>query len=177
MTTSTSTSTTSTTTAPPTGFVPVAGPAVPDQTDPIDPAWVDPATQELLDVADGTYWATATGQGTADGGAQFVTFKLVQAFFGSACTARFGADSCDNDIGTLETPSGTMPMFLGAATVTVADPMNQQSYAISGEQLFSFLADPTNAAGAPDGYVYVPFAYLLRIEGGQIVDADQVWSP
>jgi hypothetical protein len=164
-------------TAPPTGFVTVAGPAVPDQTDPIDPAWVDPATQELLNVDDGTYWATATGQGTADGGAQFVTFKLVQAFFGSACTARFGADSCDNDIGTLESPSGTMPMFLGSAAVTVADPTTQESYAISAQQLFSLVGDPTNAPGAPAGYVYVPFAYLIHVAGGQIVSADQVWSP
>ena len=131
---------------PPRQLTPSPGPAVPDATHPIDAAWVDPATQELLSVDDGTYWATVVGHGTGDGGAQFVTFRLAQAFFGDACTAQFGADACDNDLGTLESPTGTMPLFLGAGRITVADPSTQQSYAISGDVLFELIADPTAAS-------------------------------
>jgi hypothetical protein len=155
----------------------VPGPAVPDATHPIDAAWVDPATQELLSVDDGTYWATVVGQGTGDGGARFISFRFAQAFFGDACTAKFGNDACDNDLGTLETPSGTMPLFLGASRISVADPSTQQSYAVSGDVLFELLADPTAAVGAPPGYLYAPFAYLLQVQGGQIVVAEQVWTP
>ena len=79
------------TTAPTAAFTPVPGPDVPDVTHPVEAAWVDPASQELLSVDDGD-WATVTGVCTADGGERFVTFRLAQAFFGDACTARFRAD-------------------------------------------------------------------------------------
>jgi hypothetical protein len=157
-------------------FVAVAGPAVPDVTDPIDPAWVDPRSSALLAIDEGTYWATVTGEGTDDSGARYVTFRLVQAFFGAACTAQFGDDSCDNDLGTLESPSGTMPMFLGAGRTTVSDPSTQQSYEISGDTLFDLVAGST-VAGAPADFLYLPFAFLLHVQGGQIVSAEQVWTP
>ncbi len=112
-----------------------------------------------------------------DSGLQFVTFKLTQAFFGEACTAQFGADGCDNDVGTLEEPSGTMPMFVSAGLLTVADPTTQQSYVISGDMLVGLLSDPTGAGTLVPGYVYVPFPYLLHVTGGQIVSAEQVWTP
>ena len=159
----------------PTTIAPAPGPAVPDQTDPIDPSWPDPATGELQSVADGTYWGTVVGHGGS--GPQFVTFKLTQAFFGEACTAQFGADGCDNDVATLEEPSGTMPMFISAGLLTVADPTTQQSYVISGDMLIGLLSDPTGAGTLVPGYVYVPFPYLLHVTGGQIVSAEQVWTP
>ena len=159
----------------PPGIYPAPGPAVPDQTDPIDPSWPDPATGELQSVADGTYWGTVVGHGGS--GPQFVTFKLTQAFFGEACTAQFGADGCDNDVATLEEPSGTMPMFISAGLLTVADPTTQQSYVISGDMLVDLLSDPTGAGTLVPGYVYVPFPYLLHVTGGQIVSAEQVWTP
>ena len=43
--------------------------------------------------------------------------------------------------------------------------------------LFELIADPTAAVGAPDGYLYAPFASLLRVVGGQVVSAEQVWTP
>ena len=124
---------TPTTIAPPTsgaaGVRRRPGPAVPDATHPIDAAWPDPATSELQSVADGTYWATVR-PGTATAVPQFVTFRLTQAFFGEACTAQFGADGCDNDIGTLEEPSGTMPMFIGGELASPSPTRRtQQSYA------------------------------------------------
>ena len=70
-----------------------------------------------------------------------------------------------------------MPMFLGASRITVADPSTQQSYEISGDMLFELVADPTVAVGAPADYIYAPFAYLLQVQGGQIVAAEQVWTP
>ena len=146
-------------------------------TDPIDPAWVDPASGTLLAIDEGTYWATVAGQGTDDSGARYVTFRLVQAFFGAACTAQFGADSCDNDLGTLESPSGTMPMFLGASRVTVADPSTQQSYEISGDTLFDLVAGATRSPVRPPTSSTRPFAYLVQVQGGQVVSAEQVWTP
>ncbi len=167
----------STSAAPAAGFTPVAPPAVPDATAPIEAAWVDPESNVLLAIDDGSYWATVAGQGTDDSGVKFVTYKLTQAFFGQACITQFGDDACDNDLGTLESPSGTMPMFLGASRITVADPSTQQSYEIAGDRLFELLADPTGAPDAPAGYIYAPFAYLLQVQGGQIVSAEQVWTP
>ncbi|MFT3855567.1 MAG: hypothetical protein QM733_22985 [Ilumatobacteraceae bacterium] len=145
-------------------------------THPIDASWVDPASQQLLTVDDGQYWGTAAGTGTG-AGMKFVTFRLVQVFFGDACTVQFGDDGCDNDYGTLESPAGTMPMFFGAGRITVADPSTQDSYEIGGDTLAALLADPAAQVGAPAGYVYAPFAYLLQVQGGQITSAEQVWTP
>lgn len=144
----------------------------------IDAAWVDPATQSLLTVEDGSYWGTVVGQGIGDVGEQYLMFRLTQAFFGDACTAEFGDDSCDNDIGTLETPSGTMPLHVGAVRTTVSDPSTQQSYQVGSDVLFALVANPTAPpAGAPADYLYAPFAYLVQVSGGQIVSAEQVWTP
>jgi hypothetical protein len=182
----TSTSSTSSTSAPTTAtpttalaapFTPTTAPAVPDITHDVDATWVDPSTQELLSVDDGQYWATVVAPGTDEGGVRFVTLRLVQAFFGDACTARFGSDGCDNDYATLESPTGTMPMFLGAGRISVADPSTQESYEIGGDTLWELLADPTAAVGAPPGYIYAPFAYLVQVQGGQVTSAEQVWTP
>jgi len=70
-----------------------------------------------------------------------------------------------------------MPMFVSAGLLTVADPTTQQSYVISGDMLIGLLSDPTGAGTLVPGYVYVPFPYLLHVTGGQIVSAEQVWTP
>ncbi|MEO5900081.1 MAG: hypothetical protein ABIR68_08110, partial [Ilumatobacteraceae bacterium] len=79
---------TTTVPAAPADFTPVAGPSVGDQTSAIDPAWLGADGVTLTTVADGTYWATLAGEG--DSPQRFVGFKLTQAFFGAACTAKFG---------------------------------------------------------------------------------------
>ena len=71
----------------------------------------------------------------------------------TVAAAQFGADSCDNDLGTLESPSGTVPMFLGASRVTVADPSTQQSYEISGDTLFDLISGATSVAGTPADFL------------------------
>ena len=43
--------------------------------------------------------------------------------------------------------------------------------------LVDLLSDPTGAGTLVPGYVYVPFPYLLHVTGGQIVSAEQVWTP
>jgi len=53
--------------------------------------------------------------------------------------------------------------------------MTQQSYMVTFDVLAGSLANPV--ASSADGYVYVPFPYLLHVEGGQIVSAEQVWTP
>ena len=135
----------------------------------------------LSGVADGTYWAVASG--TGDAPQKYVDMRFVQAFFGEACRTQFGDsdDACRNDYGTLETPTGTMRLFVGTAAVTVADPSTQASYSIDVGELHRLLAptsEPsTPGAGAPEGFIFVPFAFLVRVAGGQIVTAEQVWTP
>ncbi len=173
-----------TTAAPPVAqpalYGPAPAPATPTQTDPIDPAWVQP-DGTLAGVADGSYWGVATGVGDAP--QKYVGLRLVQAFFGDACRAKFGDgdDVCRNDYGTLESPTGTLQLFVGTAAVTVSDPSTQASYAIDVAELHRLLGAPPGAAtpgpGAPAGYLFVPFAFLVRIAGGQIVSAEQVWTP
>lgn len=161
-------------------YTPAPPPATPNATDAIDPASVQ-ADGSLSGVADGTYWGVASG--TGDTPQKYVDLRFVQAFFGEACSAQFGgsADACRNDYGTLETPTGTVRLFVGAAAVTVADPSTQASYAIDVAELQRLLASPLGTAtphvGAPEGYIFVPFAFLVRVAGGQIVTAEQVWTP
>jgi hypothetical protein len=168
-----------TTAAGASSYRPTSKPNVPTtMTAPIDPAWVE-ANGETLGtaIADGTYWASATGAG--EGTKQFITFHLVQAFFGATCTAQFAddPDACDNDYGTLESPSGDFPMFIDAATVSVADATTQKSYAVSGDELYRLVGGGVPADDAPAGYSYVGFAYLVTVHGGAIVKASQVWTP
>ncbi|MEO5723564.1 MAG: hypothetical protein ABIQ39_11195, partial [Ilumatobacteraceae bacterium] len=161
---------------PAVAYTDTAGPAVPNQTDPIDAAWVS-TSGALTGVADGTYWASAAGVG--QGKQTFITFRFVQAFFGDACTKHFAGveNSCDNDLGTQEDPHGTMAMIVGTAKVTVADAATQKSYLIDGSELARLLAGKTPNAAAPADYTYVPFSFLVKVGGGQIVSAEQVWTP
>ncbi|MEO5898861.1 MAG: hypothetical protein ABIR68_01870, partial [Ilumatobacteraceae bacterium] len=108
---------------------------------------------------------------------RFVGFKLIQAFFGAACTAKFGDDSCDNDFATLEAPTGAFPLYLGTARLTVADAVTQKSFQVTNDELFGLVGGNPPTAAAPAGFTYVPFAFLLNVEGGQIVSAEQVWTP
>lgn len=161
--------------AAPADYAPVAGPSVGGETNAIDPSWLGADGVTLTTVADGTYWATLAGEG--DTPQPFVNFKLTQAFFGAACTAKFGDASCDNDLATLETPTGAFPLYLATARLTVADAVTQRSFQVTNDELFGLVGGKPPGAAAPAGFTYVPFAFLLTVQGGQIVAAEQVWTP
>ncbi len=158
----------------PYSFVPV--PAVPDRTAAIDPAWVEDNGETLgTEVADGRYWATATGVG--EGERPFVSFDLSQALFGPTCTAVLGPDGCANDYGVVAEPHGELPAFVAdLATVTVVDE-RQRNYAIDGTELRRLVAGQPPSAAAPAGYAFVAFPFLVTVDGGRIVKAEQIWVP
>ncbi len=141
-------------------------PGVPDRTAVVDPAMSTFAT-------DGEYWADLSG-GTVD---ETLTFLLTQAFFADACAAELGIDECPNDFGTLDEPNALVTvemMNIGSATV-VAD--NRQNFAVTPQELSILAGGQPPSAGAPEGFTYVPFPFLLTVRDGKIVEAHQIWLP
>lgn len=169
--------TSSPTSAPARAYAPVPGPTLPEVTTAIDPGWLQADGRTLGRVADGAYWAEVTGTGT--GPRQFVELRLIQAFFDDACTARFGTgdDACNNDYGILEQPSGLFPAFVDTPYVTVVDEATKESYAVGGAELYSLAAGRAPGSGAPRDFLYVPFPFLVTVEGGAVVRLEQVWVP
>lgn len=158
----------------PYSFVPV--PAVPDRTQAIDPTWLEGSGETLgTDVTDGRYWATVAGWGEGEGA--FVSFDLVQALFGPRCVQELGADACPNDIGVVAEPHGEYPAFVdGLRTVSVVDE-RQVNYAIDGSELLRLVRGEPAGEGAPAGYAFVPYPFLLTVESGRVVKAEQIWVP
>ena len=141
-------------------------PGVPDRTAAVDPAMSTFTT-------DGEYWAELSG-GSVD---QTLTFLLTQAFFADACVEELGIDECPNDFGTLDEPNALIAVKMtdiGSATV-VAD--NRQNFAVTGQELFILAGGQPPSEGAPDGFAYVPFPFLLTVRDGAIVKANQIWLP
>jgi hypothetical protein len=141
-------------------------PAVPDRT-----ATLGPEAAQLR--PDGEYWADLSG--ASDGDVPTLTFLLTQAFFADACVAELGVDECTNDFGTLDEPSVLVTVSaadVGAVTVA-AD--NRQNFAVTPAELFILAGGGTPSAGAPEGFAYVPFPFLLSVRDGRIVEAHQIW--
>lgn len=158
----------------PYSFVPV--PAVPDRTAPVDAAWVgaDGRIDAAL-VADGRYWATVSGWD--DGERPFVSFDVGQALFGPRCVEVLGEDECMNDMGVVTEPTGELAADVGRMrTVSVVDE-RQRNYAIDGAELLRLVRGDPRGDAAPEDYVFVPFPFLLTVEGGVVVKAEQIWVP
>jgi hypothetical protein len=162
-----STDATSTTVKPHKLYDQLAAPILPtDHTPPV------PASGPL---PDGTYWVVYNGgdQATPD-------VDVYQAFFGDACVAEAAAkgDECLDDYYVLDTPTQnitTMP-FSDDVVITVSDESTQKSYFVTPGELVKIRAG-SPSAGAPAGYHYVPFPYLMRVRSGKITRFRQVWTP
>lgn len=142
----------------------VAVPAVPDRTQPI------PAADAAL--ADGQYWATASG---VEGDA--VQFVLTQAFFGPACEEELGADACDGEMGVLDQPSrdiGVTPV--GVSPLTVVNEQ-RENFAVPADEFVRLVAGEAPAATAPEGFAYQPYPFLVTVRGGNVVGIQQIWMP
>lgn len=170
------------TTAPPTTAAPatappatgpgfyelVPPPMVPtNHTDPFEPSGT---------LGNGQYWVVYNGGETLT-----PDITVLQAFFGAECTTQAEADGdeCLNDIYIRGNPSrdiDNLP-FASGALISVADANGPGvSYAITPDELRTVRAG-SPAAEAPDSFEYVSFAWLMTVQGGQIVKFEQVWTP
>jgi len=153
---------TTTTTVAPTEYLASPPPSVPPVTD-------DPPGGAL---AAGTYWATLQSlAGTT------ATFELGKAYFGEACRERFGDDParCVGDWDVEPGVAVPVTVDLAVATITVSD-ATPASYRISTGELELLLAGQPAAAGAPAGYAYTSYAYLLSVRAGLVIAAEQIFT-
>lgn len=145
----------------------VSGPNVPTtHTDPFASSGV---------LADGVYWADYLGGETLT-----PSIEVRQAFFGEECTIEAAADSdeCNNDIYVRGEPSREIDdlPFAEDVFLTIADVNTQKSYWITPDELRTVRAGSPSVDNAPGG-VYVPFAFLMTVQGGTIAKFEQVWTP
>ncbi|MCU1368186.1 MAG: hypothetical protein JWL72_3938 [Ilumatobacteraceae bacterium] len=152
-------------------FKEVAPPKVPTTSAPIAASGTQP---------DGVYYATVADNGDplpADGA---VVLEFVQLFRGDDCTAHFGTadtDSCVNDYGVVKDPTAAVEVPLGSQYITVSDAATQKSYQVTGTELYGLLHGDAPAAGAPDGYTYTGFGYVVTVAGGKVTRMEQWWTP
>ena len=158
-----------TTPAPPTRnlYDQVDGPSVPSgRTDPFVSSGV---------LADGVYWVRYNGGETLT-----PDITVFQAFFGQECIDQATAvgDECLNDIFVPDPPSrdiADLP-FANDVFLTVAAEDTQLSYWITPDELRTIRSGSPSVADAPGG-IFVPFAFLMTVQGGAITKFEQVWTP
>lgn len=126
-------------------------------------------------LADGVYW-TVYAPGTESP----PVVVVMQAFFGEECMnmAAMLGEECLNDIFVLSDPSrqiDDMP-FADRSLITIADVNTGESYEIDEAEL-AIVSASTPSDGAPEGFFYVDFSFLMTVEDGEIVSFEQVWMP
>lgn len=155
----------STTSAPGALYALAGPPAVPESTLEI------PADNDL---ADGVYYGVAR-VGEAPG----VVMELTQLFTGEACRT-WGAvsgDPCDNDYGVDGDPQAFRPLPSGATVTVARSDAPGTSYRIDAAELTRLVGGEPPAAGAPAGFAYTPFAFIVTIADGEVTRAEQWWTP
>ncbi len=85
----------------------------------------------------------------------------------------------DSDVYVPASPSADRDIELTAdLSISVARPDRPGvSYAITAGELARLVNGASPEAGAPDGYAYVEFPYLITVQGGQPVALEQLWAP
>jgi len=126
-------------------------------------------------LGDGKYWAEYHG-----GAKLMPDVTVIQVFFGKECETQAAAhsDECLNDIYALDKPNRSIHdlPFHDNAFLTVSDQSSQLSYWITPAELVKIRAS-SPSAGAPAGFGYVPFAFLMTVRKGEITRFEQVWTP
>jgi hypothetical protein len=182
--TTTTTTTTAPTTvapssAPPTIAAPVttAGPYQPT-TAPTFPTRSTPPPADGL--PDGSYYAVVRGA-AADAPTPRVATTIYQLLTGPEAIAAAQADGhgLDSDLYVPEQPAANRDIELRADLfISVARPDRPEvSYAISAGELARLVNGGAPSAGAPDGYRYVEFPYLITVVGGVPTRLEQLWAP
>jgi len=154
-----------------------------DKTPPATWSKVDPpiVTNETDDVAvnegilsDGTYWAEiAPISGSGD-----IAFRVVKARFGATCETwakENGFEFCANDYAVEEQPDGYVALDnLASISVAKADGPGT-NYSINADVLRGLIRGDID--GAPDGYSWVPFPFVVTVTNGNVTTAEQYWVP
>lgn len=124
---------------------------------------------------DGKYWGTVrTVLGTDN-----IVFELMQARFGSTCE-EWAADNgmtegCPNDYWVDDSDSQIISAE-NLSSVSVADQSGPgTSYRIDGSTLEKLVR--VEKIDPPSGYTWVNFPFIVTIDGGKVVSADQFWVP
>jgi len=134
----------------------------------------DEVRVEGTTLVDGTYWADIA----AVSGTRTVVFHVMRVRFGEDCL-RWAAengyeDACMNDYEVEQWPDAYAALA-GDAVVSVAEPTGPgMNYRIDADTLHRLVFKETTG---PDGYQWTPFPFVVRIEDGSVVSADQFWVP
>ena len=124
---------------------------------------------------DGQYWGTLR----VVLGTDTIVFELMQARFGETCeqwaTDNGMAEGCPNDYWVDDSVSQIVSAD-DVPSVSVAEQSGPgTSYRINGTTLERLARN--DDVNMPDGYLWTNFPFIVTIEGGRIVSADQFWVP
>ena len=122
---------------------------------------------------DGVYWVDYTG-----GEQDTPAMRVQQAFFGDACVAKAAetAQTCDNGLFVPSSPDREMKLpFASSVKLTVSDERTKKSYRITPDELVRIRAS-SPSSGAPDGYGFTNFRFLMTFAGGKITKFEQLWT-
>jgi hypothetical protein len=132
-----------------------------------------------LDLPDGAYYVVID---RADAGPPpKLDVTIYQLLTGPDAIAAAQADGqgLDSDVYVRPVPAATRQLALGPAlAISVAQPDRPDvSFAVSGAELARLVAGAPPGPSAPGTYRYVPFPFLVTVEGGVPVRVEQLWSP
>ena len=165
------------TTASPTTVAPTTGEYQP-ATAPVFPTRSSPPPAEGL--PDGSYYAVINGA-TAGGPTPRATVTMYQLRTGPEAIAAAQADGhgLDSDLYVPEQPAAQRELELRPdLVISVARPDRPDvSYAVSAAELARLVNGAPPSAGAPDGYRWVPFPFLVTVAGGMPTRLEQLWAP
>jgi hypothetical protein len=125
---------------------------------------------------DGAYYAVVDGAGIDP--APYVDVTIYQLVTGPEALDAAAADGegLDSDIYVRPAPAVPRRVPLPAVLSVARPDRPDVSYGVSAGELVRLVvgAPPT---GAPSGYRYLPFPYLVTVAGGVPVSVEQLWSP
>ena len=152
-------------------YVVVAGPTMPEITEP------PPSVGQQYD---GIYFAYLH-EGPLPEDPLRLRFDVLQAFSGAACADRFGPDAASicTPIGTdLTGPVAQIELKVTEVPVSVRSLGSETNHRISGAELIALVNGATPGPGAPEGFAFSGgFGFLLTFDGGTLTRLDQPAAP
>ena len=127
---------------------------------------------------DGTYYGVIEGA-TADPPRVAVTIYELLTGPDAIAAAQADGAGLDSDIYVRPTPSAAREIVLAPdLAISVAQPDRPGiSWAVTPAELLALIGGGPPSAGAPEGYRYLPFPFLITVAGGQPARLEQLWSP
>ena len=145
----------------------------------VDPPVVSTETDDVAvndgTIGDGTYWTEiAPVSGSGD-----IVFRVLKARFGDTClkwAKDVGLeDGCLNDYNVESYPVAYVALDeMAEVSVAKADGPGT-SYSINADVLKGLIRGDIN--GAPEGYAWVPFPFVVAVTNGYVTTAEQYWVP